>query len=228
MRRMDDQPTTRRRASVREAAEELGISVDAVRGRIKRGSLAHGKAEDGSVYVWLETDHPQLDDDQDADQPQLDDQAQLGDNQGGDQSPLIEALQDEVAYLRAQARVRDEEIRRRDHLLAAALERIPPRWSPHQTPHATLDAPRRSRRQRRLTLIPPPHRRPHIAPGGGGFWEVSGSRIPSMPRPLDAACHSVQKAGTAYCAIPLESQQRLPRGSLDPRACAMRSSSAWC
>lgn len=119
-----NQPTTRRRASVREAAEFLGISVDAVRGRIKRGSLGHGKAEDGSVYVWLETDvqgdRSQADDDQGGDQPQLDN------DHTPDQSALIEALQDEVAHLRAQARVRDEEIRRRDHLLAAALERIPP------------------------------------------------------------------------------------------------------
>jgi len=42
-----------------------------------------------------------------------------------DQTELVDALRDQVAYLREQLAVRDEEIRRRDHLLASALERMP-------------------------------------------------------------------------------------------------------
>lgn len=38
---------------------------------------------------------------------------------------LVVELRDQVEYLRAQLRTRDEEIRRRDHLMAAAIERIP-------------------------------------------------------------------------------------------------------
>lgn len=39
--------------------------------------------------------------------------------------PVADELRDQVAYLREQLNVREEEIRRRDHLLAAAFERIP-------------------------------------------------------------------------------------------------------
>lgn len=124
MRQATDQPTTRRRASVREAAEVLGISVEAVRGRIKRGTIPHGKADNGGVYVWLEIDHTgdqsQPDDAQDADQ---------GGDRTSENPALMKELHSEVAFLREEIRRRDErhteEIRRRDHLLAAALERIP-------------------------------------------------------------------------------------------------------
>ena len=120
MRQATDQPTTRRRASVRQAAEVLGISVEAVRGRIKRDTIPHGKAEDGGVYVWLEID-------------QASDQSQPDGAQDGDRTSenaaLVEELQAEVAFMREEMQRRDErhaeEIRRRDHLLAAALARIP-------------------------------------------------------------------------------------------------------
>ena len=58
MRQADDQPHDKpqasRRLSVQEAADVLGVTVDAVRGRIKRRTLASTKGEDGSVYVLLE------------------------------------------------------------------------------------------------------------------------------------------------------------------------------
>jgi hypothetical protein len=40
--------------TVREAAEHLGISEDAVRKRIQRGTLAHRKSSDGHMYVYLD------------------------------------------------------------------------------------------------------------------------------------------------------------------------------
>ena len=41
-----------------------------------------------------------------------------------DQSKLVESLQDQVSYLRGQSEAEREAGRRKDHLLAAALERI--------------------------------------------------------------------------------------------------------
>jgi excisionase family DNA binding protein len=46
---------TRRRLSVSEAADALGVTVDAVRSRVKRGTIAHERAG-GRVYVLLGTD----------------------------------------------------------------------------------------------------------------------------------------------------------------------------
>ncbi len=44
-----------RRVTSREASEILGISVEAVRKRVKRASLRSDKGPDGRVYVYLDT-----------------------------------------------------------------------------------------------------------------------------------------------------------------------------
>ena len=49
-----DQLQASQRLTVQEAAEVLGVTVDAVRGRIKRGTLTSIKGEAGTVYVLLE------------------------------------------------------------------------------------------------------------------------------------------------------------------------------
>ncbi len=88
----------RQRLDVTAAALALGISSDAVRKRVQRGTLPSEKGEDGSLYVWVEADPPD------------------------DPTPTrehLDSLHDQIAFLRA-------ELERKDHLLAAALERIPP------------------------------------------------------------------------------------------------------
>jgi hypothetical protein len=51
----EDRTETGRRYTVPEAAEILGLTVEAVRGRIKRDKLRSTK-EDSTVYVFLDTD----------------------------------------------------------------------------------------------------------------------------------------------------------------------------
>src|SRR5918999_5591194 len=41
------------RVTVQEAAQRLGISQDAVRQRVRRGSMRHDKDDKGRVYVYL-------------------------------------------------------------------------------------------------------------------------------------------------------------------------------
>jgi hypothetical protein len=48
---------TRQVLSVPEAADALGVTVDAVRSRIKRGTIAHER-QGGRVYVSLNADRP--------------------------------------------------------------------------------------------------------------------------------------------------------------------------
>jgi hypothetical protein len=88
-----DQLRTRRPVSVPEAAELLGITVDAVRGRIKRGTIDAERGSDGSVYVYVPTD-----------------QLRLAKARSSDQSALTEYLESEVAFLR-------DELERKDALL---------------------------------------------------------------------------------------------------------------
>ncbi len=112
-----DIPPDMARHTVREAADILGITTGAVRNRLSRGTLQSVK-ERGTVYVLLPDDTPR-DTERDADDTPGD--------MSDESSALISQLRDEIAYLR-------EENRRKDHLLAAALERIPPQLEPAQEP----------------------------------------------------------------------------------------------
>jgi hypothetical protein len=94
------------RVTVIEAASILGITPDAVRSRLRRGTLHKETSEDGTVYVRLDTEGL----------AGLNDQTTVA---------YINELKSEIDYLKETVAKRDEEIRRRDHLLAAALERIP-------------------------------------------------------------------------------------------------------
>jgi len=105
----------RRRVTVQEAADALGISVDAVRQRIRRNHLERATPEDpddNRVYVWLDDDHTES-----KREPDI---------------QLLESLQDQIIYLREQLaterRANDENRR----LLAAALDRIPQLEAPSE------------------------------------------------------------------------------------------------
>jgi excisionase family DNA binding protein len=102
------------RVTVEEAAKLLGLSGNAVRKRLERGTLKSEKI-DGIRFVLLDTDMSQHVNDMLHDTP-------------GDISLMqehLDSMREQIAYLKDVIAKRDEEIRRRDHLLAAALERIP-------------------------------------------------------------------------------------------------------
>ena len=134
MRHDSDQHGTGResgtRASVYEAAEILGVTVDAIRKRVQRGTIPHQKDESGRVWVVLEAASTV----QDATGNSPDEPS--GAVQDGEQDELVSTLQEQVGFLKEELTARNEELRRReeehreesrrkDHLLAAALERIP-------------------------------------------------------------------------------------------------------
>ena len=103
----DQSQTGRRRLTVAEASEVLGITVEAVRGRIKRRTLQHER-DSGTVYVLLDADQPptgyQPADDQPADQPRPD--------------ALADELRDRIRYLERQMEEEREARRRADTILA--------------------------------------------------------------------------------------------------------------
>jgi DNA-binding Lrp family transcriptional regulator len=101
--------------TTREAAEALGISVEAVRKRIERDQLEHERV-DNRVYVYLDEDRT----------------GSGLDVEGEGAGALVESLQDQVSYLReqlAEERRANDENRR---LLLAALERIPQLEAPQE------------------------------------------------------------------------------------------------
>src|SRR5215213_5200617 len=89
----DRSQTSRQRVTVAQAAEILGVTVEAVRGRIKRKTLEHER-HSGTVYVLLHADQMptgrQPGDDQTTDQPQ------------SDSTALISAKDETIATLRDQ------------------------------------------------------------------------------------------------------------------------------
>ena len=124
-----DQIPTRRRLSVKGAASALGITVEAVRGRIKRGTLPHEKAPEGTVYVFLDADRTSdqttAGRDRSTDQPQPD----------GRPDELVEELRDRIAYLERQVEEEREARRRADTLMARLMDRVPELQVPHHEAH---------------------------------------------------------------------------------------------
>ncbi len=99
----------------------LGISAEAVRGRIRRGTIPVER-EDGTVYVLLEgLEDRRTTADQSrttADQP--------GDRTRSDSGALISEMRDRIASLERQLEQERQANSEHRRLLAAALERIPP------------------------------------------------------------------------------------------------------
>jgi hypothetical protein len=119
-----DQTAHKRRFTVAEAAVVLQLSAEAVRSRIKRGSLQSVK-EGNTVYVLLDAD-----------------QARPNRAPTNDQTTtLIASLQDQVAYLRGELARREEthleESRRKDSIIAALTQRIPEIEAPKEPSGAT-------------------------------------------------------------------------------------------
>lgn len=106
-----DQPKTGRRFTVSEAADVLGISVEAVRGRIKRETIAHER--DGErVYVILDVDQASTGRDQ-------------GEDRRTDQSELVEVLRATVEDLRGRLDRETEANRENRRIIAGLIERVP-------------------------------------------------------------------------------------------------------
>jgi hypothetical protein len=104
----DDESSSNRRLTVPQAAQALGITEGAVRGRLKRGTLRSHR-EAGTVYVVLEGSPSAVHRDESVDSPT-------------EQSELVEELRRTNKLLREVITTRDEEIRRRDTIIMNMTE----------------------------------------------------------------------------------------------------------
>jgi hypothetical protein len=101
-----------KRLTYAQAAHALGISIDAARMRVRRGTLRSERDETG-VRVILDADQVRQD---------------------PDETTLTAQLRSEVEYLR-------EETRRKDHLIAALIQKVPALEAPSNE-RADVDASR--------------------------------------------------------------------------------------
>lgn len=148
------------RMTVQEAAAALGITVEAVRGRMHRGKYGREKAEDGRVYVVLTPDQlanagERSDERSEATRPRAAEHseersAHVRERSGGS-GELVEELRDQVAFLRAELEARNEEIhrreeehreeaRRKDTIIAQLAQRIPELEAPRESPPEPREA----------------------------------------------------------------------------------------
>jgi hypothetical protein len=125
-------------ANVGEAALELGISTDALRKRIARGTV-ESRRHNGAVLVWLD-----------------DGWTEAGREAQVDSEALVESLQDQVHYLRSVLNEERDARRRADTIIAqltqanaalsARVPELPPSSSqePSQSPVADAEEPARA------------------------------------------------------------------------------------
>jgi len=98
---------TRQRVTTKEAAEALGISVEAVRKRIERGQLGHERV-DGRVYVYLDGD-----------------QTESGPDVEVESTALISEKNARIELLERQLTEANERDRENRRIIAALTQRIP-------------------------------------------------------------------------------------------------------
>jgi hypothetical protein len=107
-----------RRVHLSEAAALLGVSKDAVRMRVKRGTLRSEKGEDGMVYVWVNVNP---DADPDAVHPKGE----------------VEAWRELIDELKDRVRSLEDANRENRRIIAALTQRIPELEAPPPEPTST-------------------------------------------------------------------------------------------
>ena len=102
-----------------EAGDRLGISADAARMRANRGTLTTVEVAGHRVVPWPQpaTEHPN--------EPRTERTGSTNRSPVQPDVRLITALEDRIESLERQLTERAEEIRRRDHLIAGLIERLP-------------------------------------------------------------------------------------------------------
>jgi hypothetical protein len=121
------------RLTVSEAAGVMGISAEAVRQRIKRGTITTERDASGNVFVLLAAEQA------DSTHTNADRMRPNGDR-SHDSTELVEELRDRVRSLETQLSEERTANRENRRLLAAALERIPAIEAPQETPPEARDS----------------------------------------------------------------------------------------
>jgi hypothetical protein len=121
----DRSQTSRQRVTVAQAAEILGVTVEAIRGRIKRGTLEHER-HSGTVYVLLDADQST-----NRTRPDTD---QTADRLQSDSAALISAKDETITTLRDQLEAERQAHAEARRIIAGLVERIPAIEAPSEPP----------------------------------------------------------------------------------------------
>ena len=142
---------TVRRYRVKDAAVLLGLSTQAIRHRIRRGTLDSEKDEDGIVWVLLAPDTVSADSPQDDSGVSTD--GPPDDPPDGSLLELVEVLREQLAAAEERERRSDERERELRRIIAGLVQRVPELPSPDgpqdTPPDSPQDGPRNVRPEER-------------------------------------------------------------------------------
>jgi hypothetical protein len=161
-----EQPS-RTRVSVQEAAEHLRTTVDAIRKRIQRDTIAHEKDAEGRVWILLDTDRTRHANGQDV----------AGQRQDSESGLLISEMRGRIEDLREQLKAERQAHSEARRLLAAALERIPPQLeAPQETRESSQTVEEEGERVEQQPRAPGPQESVQ-SPQSRSWWQriIGGS-----------------------------------------------------
>jgi predicted ArsR family transcriptional regulator len=102
------------RVTIAQAAKQLGITQEAIRARIRRGSIESNKGEDGRTYVYL---------------------AEEASVASGVSNDYINALKSQIASLEQDKEHLREDSQRKDAIIMSLTQRFP---TPDQQPQESV------------------------------------------------------------------------------------------
>ena len=158
------------RLTVAQAADRLGVTQDAVRKRIARGTIRHEKDYEGHIFVYLDTFERESKTDQDNGQD-------VGAKTvSDDQDKYTRSLEDQIDFLR-------RELERKDTIIMSLTQRIPELEASPEPREAHLTASEAADKGTRL----PRSTRKNQSIARGCIASSSGRR--SATRPRIGACY---------------------------------------
>lgn len=113
---------SQQRVTVQEAAERMGISESAIRKRVQRGKIPYEHDQEGRLWVWIDQAVTDSVNGPGQQKDKSRDWSHAASNDGAER--YVRSLEDQVAWLRRELEGRTEEIRRRDHIIAALTENL--------------------------------------------------------------------------------------------------------
>ena len=126
------------RHSIPDAAKVLALTEEAVRQRVKRGTLDSIKV-DGKLFVLLDNDTSE--DLSNVRKRQVTDTSyDTSDDRSDDTSRLVDALEDEVAHLRRQLDQANERDRENRRIIAGLVQRVPELEAPGEPRESSVMA----------------------------------------------------------------------------------------
>ncbi len=114
-----------RRVSVQEAARLLETTVDALRKRVQRNTIAHEKDEDGRVWILLDADMPRQDIGRASSGHRQDDSRE---------QELLEELRDRLRFVERQLEAERQAHAEARRIIGGLVQRIPELEAPREAP----------------------------------------------------------------------------------------------